>query len=406
MEANTIASVVSAGIAVVSVLVGVYFTRKAIILQHQLKDLQQRATQLQYFAELRNWAGEAVHILAEAVHLSIMDRRVYKLSEFLRERRSLLGRLSAHVDRGRWFFPNIRQPDQGSEKEPGFRGFRHEVVWTLFWAYKVVGFLQYGQGKGDTPERSDLQKLQRTFAQQIQEVLDPGNLEREFRQVIGAEKGVSERQESELPTLAQNYSPEEMAAREMAEWENEREMLERERAETEDVAKESEEKNRRFLEQDVDGMGRFHETWDLSQVQKQPTAADSRPVPAESSASSSGEPPPAPTTSPAAPPDATLSNLIRAGVLVPPVKLFRKYKGKRLEATLLEDGAVEFQGKRYGTCSGAAVAARASVSGRRMHTTGWTFWQYLGPDGKKHRLTDARQQFIAGGRVLRSTSRG
>src|SRR5262249_56546944 len=82
MDANTIASVVSAGIAVVSVLVGVYFTRKAIILQHELKDLQQRATQLQYFAELRTWAGEAVQILAEAVHLSIMDRRVYKPGEF------------------------------------------------------------------------------------------------------------------------------------------------------------------------------------------------------------------------------------------------------------------------------------------------------------------------------------
>jgi Domain of unknown function (DUF4268)/Restriction Enzyme Adenine Methylase Associated len=359
MDANTIASVVSAGIAVVSVLVGVYFTRKAMILQHEMKDLQRRATQLQYFAELRTWAGEAVQILAEAVHLSIMDRRVYKPGEFLRERRALLCRLSAHVDRGRWFFPNIRQNDDGTEREGEFRGFRHQIVQTLYRAYRVVGFLEYTQGNGNIPERSDLQNLQRYFAHQIQEVLDPGNFEREFRQIIGEGKGVSERQGSEPPVLARNYHPEEMAARERAEREMfEREMLERQRAETEHVT------------------------------------AGSRSVPVEPSDSPSAEVPPAPTISPAQP-DAILPKLIRAGVLIPPLKLFRRYKGKMLEATLLADGAVEFQGQRYDTCSAAASAARASVSRRRMNTNGWTFWQYQGADGKTLTLHDARQQVVS-----------
>jgi len=86
-----------------------------------------------------------------------------------------------------------------------------------------------------------------------------------------------------------------------------------------------------------------------------------------------------------------LTDLIAAGILSPPLKLLRKYKGKMLEATLLAGGVVEFQGQRYDTCSGAAEAARATVSGHRMNTNGWTFWQYRDAAGKRHGLDDARK---------------
>jgi hypothetical protein len=89
-----------------------------------------------------------------------------------------------------------------------------------------------------------------------------------------------------------------------------------------------------------------------------------------------------------------LADLITAGILSPPLALFRKYKGRRLEATLLPVGAVEFQGQRYDTCSAAAEAARASITGRTMHTNGWTFWQYQAGDGKHLCLDDARKKLI------------
>jgi hypothetical protein len=97
-------------------------------------------------------------------------------------------------------------------------------------------------------------------------------------------------------------------------------------------------------------------------------------------------------TSPPVGHGSTLGNLIAAGRLSPPLKLFRKYKGTRLEATLRTDGAVEFQGQRYDTCSAAAEVARATVSGQRMNTNGWTFWQYQAPGGKTLSLSDARRQ--------------
>lgn len=87
----------------------------------------------------------------------------------------------------------------------------------------------------------------------------------------------------------------------------------------------------------------------------------------------------------------SLRDVIGAGVLKPPVRLFRRYKGRDIEATLQPDGTVEFQGSTYESCSTAAEVARGTVTGRRMNTNGWSFWQYADEAGKKRILDVARR---------------
>jgi hypothetical protein len=89
-----------------------------------------------------------------------------------------------------------------------------------------------------------------------------------------------------------------------------------------------------------------------------------------------------------------LPDLTAAGLLKAPCPLFRKYKGHRLEADLLLDGRVRFQDTIYDSCSAAAEVARATVSGRRMNTNGWEFWQYADEAGKRHTLGEARKRFL------------
>jgi hypothetical protein len=91
----------------------------------------------------------------------------------------------------------------------------------------------------------------------------------------------------------------------------------------------------------------------------------------------------------------SLSDVIGAGFLSSPLALFRKYKGKRLEAKLLPDGGVEFEGVRYPTCSTAAEVARSTITGRRMNTNGWIFWQYTDQSGKVLNLEYSRSRFMA-----------
>jgi len=93
-----------------------------------------------------------------------------------------------------------------------------------------------------------------------------------------------------------------------------------------------------------------------------------------------------------------LEDLIVAGLVQPPLRLFRRYKGRLLEATLRPDGKVEFQGETYDSCSTAADFARSTVTGRRMSTNGWAFWQYEDAEGKARTLDHARQQLVAGKR--------
>jgi hypothetical protein len=90
----------------------------------------------------------------------------------------------------------------------------------------------------------------------------------------------------------------------------------------------------------------------------------------------------------------TLKDLIAAGLLKPPVKLFRKTLSVLLEATVTANGAVEFEGKSYATCSTAAEYARSKATGRIMHTNGWSFWQLIDSKGKKRTLLDIRREFI------------
>jgi predicted type IV restriction endonuclease len=93
----------------------------------------------------------------------------------------------------------------------------------------------------------------------------------------------------------------------------------------------------------------------------------------------------------------TLTDVIAVGYLIAPTKLFRRYKGTMLEATLLPDGGVEFQGQRYSTASAAAEAARKAVTGQQFNTNGWTFWQYHTLDGKTLVLADARKRLERSG---------
>ena len=90
----------------------------------------------------------------------------------------------------------------------------------------------------------------------------------------------------------------------------------------------------------------------------------------------------------------TLSDVIAAGLLKPPLKLTVRYKGQQLEADLLPDGTVNFQGTKYDTCSGAARFARSIVTGRKMSTNGWAFWRYRDQQGNLVPLDAARQAFL------------
>lgn len=92
----------------------------------------------------------------------------------------------------------------------------------------------------------------------------------------------------------------------------------------------------------------------------------------------------------------SLKDLVDHGLLKTPLRLSNHYKGRDLEATLHKDGTVEFQGKRYTSCSTAADAARRTVIGGTPHTNGWTFWQFHDDAGQLVPLGRMRKEYLSG----------
>ena len=107
------------------------------------------------------------------------------------------------------------------------------------------------------------------------------------------------------------------------------------------------------------------------------------------------EPPPPPVEPPGKrSPKVSLSDLIRVGLLKPPLKLTKCYKGHDLEAELLTSGKVKCQGNIYESCSMAASVARSIVAGRRVNANGWKFWRCRDNHGELVRLEALRQEFL------------
>jgi len=115
--------------------------------------------------------------------------------------------------------------------------------------------------------------------------------------------------------------------------------------------------------------------------------------------------PPAPDAKPAKAPlsyAVQLGDLIKAGIVQPPLPLEKVYKGVHLEALVEADGRVRFAEESYDSLSMAGGMARKSVSGAppgRAYppTNGWTFWLYREvSSGELRSIDDLRHQYLQG----------
>ncbi|MGD1097876.1 MAG: hypothetical protein ABSB35_38545 [Bryobacteraceae bacterium] len=104
--------------------------------------------------------------------------------------------------------------------------------------------------------------------------------------------------------------------------------------------------------------------------------------------------------------DATVGDLIQAGLIRAPFRIEREHKGVHLTGLVRQDGKVEFDGQAYDSLSTAAGMARKSVSGAPTgrpypQTNGWTFWLYSDEEGGGLREIDHLRQAYSAQRKLK-----
>jgi hypothetical protein len=137
----------------------------------------------QYLCNVRLWADEASENIARAMHATSLAA-----PDQAREYYEVMVRLSASIDRGRWFFPNQWAEEVGVDKEPAYRGLRQPILDHLVGAYDVVRALSDWMGSAKRP---DLVHHQRLFASEVQRVMNPRRRVEEVAR-INAQFAISE----------------------------------------------------------------------------------------------------------------------------------------------------------------------------------------------------------------------
>lgn len=189
MSAGDIFTALSAVIAGLAALLASYYSKRSLEYssraERSAKDANDHAHHAnvlsanswldQYMTNVRAWADDGCDSISIAIHA--LKAEPSRQDELLF---SSLQRISALVDRGRWFFPNLWSDEYGQHKEPAYRGLRQPILDALIDAYHTIEALRESK---DQSLISELVHSQRTFVSEVQQVLNPRRREREIERI-------------------------------------------------------------------------------------------------------------------------------------------------------------------------------------------------------------------------------
>ena len=126
-------------VAMVSALIAVTsFLANWRVVSRQSK-MQAADLQMAHDSDVIAWFHETVDVLADAQETLREAGKSSPVEEFDIKRSRSRTRISAMLDRGRLFFPNLDQGDgHGQEREAGYQGYRQPALDALYACYRVV----------------------------------------------------------------------------------------------------------------------------------------------------------------------------------------------------------------------------------------------------------------------------
>lgn len=181
VEPAVLISAIAACISALSALIATW--------NYHREQLNQKMTaakwKKEYFADLLRWSDESMLLLSQSLHLCELDPKRMEDNKFFELRHELRIKLSAQIDRGRWFFPNYAAEKHGQHKHEAYRGFRPTVLDGLVFAYRAVTALNYSDSSKNLAAKENVANAKRLFTSEIQKVLDPRSRDEEFKNIIG-----------------------------------------------------------------------------------------------------------------------------------------------------------------------------------------------------------------------------
>jgi hypothetical protein len=124
----------------------------------------------QYRSEIIDWYSDTINTL---IALKCEAKNKFPNTELKNE---LLCKLSANIEIGRFYFPNVQKGNShGSEKPEAYKGYRNLMLDFLVYSYQIFD--------GKNPEKfiKHAESLQRHFTSYLFEILDPNSFLKETK---------------------------------------------------------------------------------------------------------------------------------------------------------------------------------------------------------------------------------
>ena len=170
--------------SVIGAYVSYIFAKRAATRQKQFQEVELANWTHQYLAEIRKWADEVVHAMSEAILLCDLDPKRTQEPNLFDRRHAMMGRLSALIDRGRWFFPNEHMKTNQMDRRIVFRGYRDPILDPVVHAHDAVKELNFNDQTQNIVPRKDLVRIKRDFTDRMQVVLDPNSRNADFERFV------------------------------------------------------------------------------------------------------------------------------------------------------------------------------------------------------------------------------
>ncbi len=137
--------------------------------------------------DLIRWGTEAINLLSEAESLPFrrLDTDLDRNSFYVK-RDEILCRLSALIDSGRMYYPNVRNDSIGLHKDEAFRGYRRPILDDLAFSFRKIKEYKHDKVDANHEIRHQVNKYRRQFVSRLQNSVDPRRriafLEKELRE--------------------------------------------------------------------------------------------------------------------------------------------------------------------------------------------------------------------------------
>lgn len=128
-----------------------------------------------------DWGNVAIDTMGRAAALAKTRQQAPNDAAFQANKYNLLTALSALVERGRMFFPNIDPDKKGAEKDAAFQGYRPPILDALMWVYYEVDAMNREGGPTGENSADFINCCRRLLVSELQGHLDP----RRRDQIIG-----------------------------------------------------------------------------------------------------------------------------------------------------------------------------------------------------------------------------